>query len=87
MAARDTAKAFGETYAITQGRAREGVASDLEVRQAQTSYDQARSDMKWLFRFASSQKNSACVATWLGGFIAAFAVTLIIILIVDKIFR
>lgn len=43
--ARDTAKAFGETLEITRGRAREGVASDLEVRQAQTSYDQARSDI------------------------------------------
>lgn len=43
--ARDTMKAFGDTLEITRGRAREGVASDLEVRQAQTSYDQARSDI------------------------------------------
>lgn len=43
--ARDTMTAFGETLDITKGRAREGVASDLEVRQAQTSYDQARSDI------------------------------------------
>jgi multidrug efflux system outer membrane protein len=43
--ARDTAATFGETSAITRGRAGEGVASDLEVRQAQTSYDQARSDI------------------------------------------
>lgn len=41
----ETARAFGETLEITRGRAREGVASDLEVRQAQTSYDQARADI------------------------------------------
>jgi multidrug efflux system outer membrane protein len=43
--ARDTAQTFSETLQITEGRAQEGVASDLEVRQARTSYDQARSDI------------------------------------------
>ncbi len=43
--AQDTAKAFGETLAITRGRSDQGVTSDLEVRQAQTSYEQARSDI------------------------------------------
>ncbi len=43
--AHDTAGAFGETLTITQGRAQAGVASDLDVKQAQTSYDQARSDV------------------------------------------
>lgn len=43
--AQDTARAFEETLAITKGRAQAGVASDLDVQQAQTSYDQARSDI------------------------------------------
>lgn len=43
--AEDTARAFGETLSITRGRAQAGVASDLDVQQAQTSYDQARSDI------------------------------------------
>lgn len=43
--AQETAQAFGETLAITKGRAQAGVASDLDVQQAQTSYDQARSDI------------------------------------------
>ncbi|WP_454887402.1 efflux transporter outer membrane subunit [Sphingomonas oryzagri] len=43
--ARETAQAFGETLSITRGRALAGVASDLDVQQAQTSYDQARSDI------------------------------------------
>lgn len=43
--AQGTAKAFEETLAITKARADAGVASDLDVQQAQTSYDQARSDI------------------------------------------
>ncbi|WOF44957.1 efflux transporter outer membrane subunit [Sphingopyxis indica] len=43
--ARDTEKAFGETLALTRARFAKGIASELEVRQAQTSYDQARSDI------------------------------------------
>ena len=43
--ARDTARAFGQTVKLTQDRFRIGIASELEVRQASTSYDQARSDI------------------------------------------
>lgn len=41
----DTARAFGDTLSITQNRALAGVASDLDVQQAQTSFDEARSDI------------------------------------------
>ncbi|MCP8891145.1 efflux transporter outer membrane subunit [Sphingomonas faeni] len=43
--AQDTAKAYGQTVKLTQDRFRIGIASELEVRQASTSYDQARSDI------------------------------------------
>ncbi len=43
--ARDTERAFGQTVKLTQDRFRIGIASELEVRQASTSYDQARSDI------------------------------------------
>lgn len=43
--ARDTERAFGQTLKLTQDRFRIGIASELEVRQASTSYDQARSDI------------------------------------------
>lgn len=43
--AQDTAKAYGETYRLTQARFANRVASELEVRQAQTSYDSARADI------------------------------------------
>jgi multidrug efflux system outer membrane protein len=43
--ARNTEKAFGETLKLTEARFRIGVASELEVRQARTTYDQARSDI------------------------------------------
>ncbi len=43
--ARDTEKAYGQTVKLTQDRFRIGIASELEVRQASTSYDQARSDI------------------------------------------
>lgn len=43
--------------------------------------------MKWLFRFASSQKNIDCVAKWLGGSIAVFGVVLVLVILVAKIFR
>ena len=56
--ARDTEKAFGETFEITRGRAREGIASDLEVRQAQTSYEQARSDIASGMTAVTQDKNA-----------------------------
>jgi multidrug efflux system outer membrane protein len=43
--AQETVKAFGQTLELTKARFAGGVASELEVRQAQTSYDQARSDI------------------------------------------
>ncbi|TXC71960.1 efflux transporter outer membrane subunit [Sphingomonas ginsenosidivorax] len=43
--ARDTAAAFGQTVELTQQRFRVGISSELEVRQARTTYDQARSDI------------------------------------------
>ncbi|AYJ85384.1 efflux transporter outer membrane subunit (plasmid) [Sphingomonas paeninsulae] len=43
--ARNTEKAFGETLKLTEARFRIGVSSELEVRQARTTYDQARSDI------------------------------------------
>ncbi|WCT74204.1 efflux transporter outer membrane subunit [Sphingomonas naphthae] len=43
--ARDTQTAFGRTLELTRARFDAGVSSELEVRQAQTSFDQARSDI------------------------------------------
>ncbi|CAN5116284.1 efflux transporter outer membrane subunit [soil metagenome] len=43
--ARNTEKAYGETVKLNEARFRNGIASELEVRQARTSYDQARSDI------------------------------------------
>jgi multidrug efflux system outer membrane protein len=43
--ARNMEKAFGQTLALTRARFDKGIASELEVRQAQTSYDSARSDI------------------------------------------
>ncbi len=43
--ARDTERAFGQTLELTRARFRTGIASELEVRQAQTSHEQARSDI------------------------------------------
>ncbi len=42
--ARDTLDAFGRTLELNRQRFEGGIASELDVRQAQTSYDQARSD-------------------------------------------
>ncbi|MGE4321699.1 MAG: efflux transporter outer membrane subunit [Sphingobium sp.] len=43
--ARDLERAFGQTLDITRARFAKGIASELEVRQAQTSRDQARADI------------------------------------------
>lgn len=42
---RDLEVTFGKTLELTRARFAKGVASELEVRQAQTSYDQARADI------------------------------------------
>ncbi|SIN99504.1 hypothetical protein SAMN05444165_0428 [Paraburkholderia phenazinium] len=49
--------------------------------------DHACSNMKWLTRFASSQKNIDCVATWLGGAIALLGVVLVLVMLVPSFFR
>ncbi len=49
--------------------------------------NQVGSNMKWLTRFASSQKNIDCVAKWLGGPIAVLGVVLALVILVDKIFK
>ena len=49
--------------------------------------DQVGSDMKWLTRFASSQKNIDCVAKWLAGAIALLALTLQIVIFIAKTFK
>ncbi len=54
----DTARAFGETLAVTKGRAQTGVASDLDVEQAQTSYDQARSDIAAVTTTVAQDQNA-----------------------------
>lgn len=43
--ARKTEAAFRQTRDITVARMKAGISSELDVRQAQTSYDQARSDI------------------------------------------
>ena len=43
--------------------------------------------MKWLTRFASSQKNIDCVARWFGGAIALFGVVLVLVILVPRIFK
>jgi hypothetical protein len=43
--------------------------------------------MKWLSRFASSQKNIDCVARWLGGAIALLGVVLVLVIVVPRIFK
>ena len=43
--AHDLEQAFGQTLELTRARFAKGIASELEVRQAQTSYDQARADI------------------------------------------
>ena len=56
--AQDTAYAFGETLAVTMGRAQTGVASDLDVEQAQSSYDQARSDITAVTTAVAQDQNA-----------------------------
>ena len=48
---------------------------------------QAGPNMKWLTRFASSQKNIDCIANWFGGAIAFFAVVLVLVILLDKLFK
>jgi multidrug efflux system outer membrane protein len=56
--ARDTEKAFGQTLELTRARFAKGIASELEVRQAQTSYDQARSDIAETTTLVAQDQNA-----------------------------
>jgi multidrug efflux system outer membrane protein len=56
--ARDTEKAFGETLNLTEARFRIGIASELEVRQARTTYDQARSDIANAIALIAQDQNA-----------------------------
>jgi multidrug efflux system outer membrane protein len=56
--ARDTAGAFGETLRLTEARFRLGVSSELDVRQARTSFDQARADIANATTLAAQDRNA-----------------------------
>ena len=56
--ARDTETAFGKTFDLTQARFKAGVASELDVRQARTSLDSARSDIAELTTTVAQDRNA-----------------------------
>ncbi|WP_370176634.1 efflux transporter outer membrane subunit [Sphingobium abikonense] len=56
--ARELEGAFGKTLALTKARFDKGIASELEVRQAQTSYDQARSDIAEATTLVAQDQNA-----------------------------
>lgn len=56
--ARDLEKAFGETMRLTRARFDRGIASELEVRQAQSSYEQARSDIASATTLVAQDQNA-----------------------------
>lgn len=56
--ARDLEKAFGETLKLTRARFERGIASELEVRQAQTSHDQARADIAAATTLVAQDQNA-----------------------------
>lgn len=56
--ARDTAAAFGQTVDLTAQRFRVGIASELEVRQARTTFDQARSDIAEATTLIAQDRNA-----------------------------
>ena len=51
-------RTFGKTLELTRARFAKGVASDLEVQQAQTSYDQARSDIALATTLVAQDQNA-----------------------------
>ena len=53
-----TAQAYDETVALTEARFKAGVASQLEVSQARTSRDQARSDIAALTTQVAQDRNA-----------------------------
>ena len=56
--AQNTAAAFGQTVELTQQRFRVGISSELEVRQARTTYDQARSDIAEATTLIAQDRNA-----------------------------
>jgi multidrug efflux system outer membrane protein len=56
--ARDLEQAFGRTLELTRARFAKGIASELEVRQAQTSYDSARSDIAQATTLVAQDQNA-----------------------------
>lgn len=55
---RDLAAAFEQTLELTRARFAKGIASELEVRQAQTSYDQARADIAQAVTLVAQDRNA-----------------------------
>lgn len=55
---RDTESAFRQTVDLTEARFKAGIASELEVRQARTSHDQARSDIAQLTTQVAQDQNA-----------------------------
>lgn len=56
--ARDLEQAFGETLELNRARFAKGIASELEVRQAQTSYDAARSTIAETTTLVAQDQNA-----------------------------
>ncbi|WP_313806246.1 efflux transporter outer membrane subunit [Sphingobium sp.] len=56
--ARDLEQTFGRTLDLTRARFARGIASELEVRQAQTSHDQARSDIAQATTLVAQDQNA-----------------------------
>lgn len=52
------ANVFGQTLELTRARFARGIASELEVRQAQTSYDQARADIAAATTLVAQDQNA-----------------------------
>lgn len=56
--ARDLEGAFGKTLELNRARFAKGIASELEVRQAQTSYDSARSTIAETLTLVAQDQNA-----------------------------
>jgi len=56
--ARETAETFAQTLAITKARAAMGVSSDLDVHQAETTYQQAQADVARLITATAQDRNA-----------------------------
>jgi multidrug efflux system outer membrane protein len=61
--ARETERTFGQTLELTRARFAKGIASELEVHQAQTSFDQARSDIAQTMTLIAQDRNALSLLT------------------------